>query len=93
MSVTQDQVDRLFCSQTIEASMEHELDMEIPDAKKIKEVVERQFGIQISVVEAKHFWQWHSTDFDAGWLGVGEYDDAVIIKYFERFLVEHGISP
>lgn len=63
---------------------------EIVDAQRVQQAL-TEVGVIASLEEAWRFWEWHSRDFDAGWLYIpGAFGELVaqVREYLPRWLSE-----
>lgn len=58
------------------------------DCERIRSVISAEFSVNISMSEARRFWEWRSGRYDATWLAF-VYGDEEIREWFQKFVDEH----
>jgi hypothetical protein len=55
------------------------------DIHKIRELIQREYGVTISESEAIDFWRWRSSEWDASFLRVTS--DSEVLSWFRKFIM------
>lgn len=64
---------------------ESEHDDEREDAEVIVKIIKKHRDVDLTVDQAGHFWEWHSDDYDAGWLSGARFSPSVLM-WFDRWV-------
>lgn len=81
MPITQDDFDDVAILKAGLSGLFYDRD----DARHVASVIERRFGIRISMAEAIDFWCWRSNEWDSSWLNHLSNDD-LIADFFEKYV-------